>query len=862
MKNRSPVRSAQATLPASLVCILCLLVPGSAALSQPFPSFMLDTTVTHVPGSENVSPPLVAFGPDVGLVVWRSEWWVRGALVGLNGAPLDSLQIDIDGLIHGQGTNIRPGVAWGGGKFLVVWADDEAMKYALVAPDGSILTRAVLQDKEWRGSGGPAMAFDGTNFLVSWVGGNETLGRGAVFCRVSPDGVVLDGPPRFVAPLAPHEQSGVALCFHADRYLAAWSDGDPSGLIGVSGNFIFPDGSIADSTGFCIRSAMHAGTPAVTHDQSHFLVAWNEWLDPAIIKLARLTDSGVVLDTPGVLIDSFSRDPAIMSSGDTTLVAFARDASAQGDSTAIVTVRIDAVLNRLDAAPVRISATSDPGENEGPDQPSVALCGDDYFVNWDQQVDTRSYGQDYRQVMSRRVSRTGELPDSTPAVLSLGPARQSYPNVASDGADFLAVWPEDRRDSLGRLHYLVQCSRFTGDGGRLDPRPIPLGSALYGLAPGVAFGNGCYLVTWQDSSGMWAKRVTPAGVVLDSAPLHMPDTAYAYSCTDAAFGDSFFLVAWIDSNYRLHGCRVTPAGAILDSTPLQLGGSWYAGFPQVAFDGNNFLVVWRDGGDGGLQRCVRVSQDGVVLDTADIILGPAGEPEYPWSTLDVAFGSGVYFTINNQTGRCCRVSPDGYLIDSVVHPDLPIANVVFDGTDFMLLCQSTDTSGEWLPSLGAIRITPDGRVLDSMPFTLVTPDSAIASAHDAAMAINSTGRVAAVFKCRERSPYLTDRIRAATFPAIVGIGSQRDATPPAVFRVLPNPAASLATLSFNLTQAGPVQVTAFDAAGRKCASLFSGRMKAGRQALPLDTRRLANGVYFLRLEAGTTRYSTRLVVSR
>ncbi|MBM3331000.1 T9SS type A sorting domain-containing protein [candidate division WOR-3 bacterium] len=31
---------------------------------------------------------------------------------------------------------------------------------------------------------------------------------------------------------------------------------------------------------------------------------------------------------------------------------------------------------------------------------------------------------------------------------------------------------------------------------------------------------------------------------------------------------------------------------------------------------------------------------------------------------------------------------------------------------------------------------------------------------------------------------------------------------------------------------------------------------------PLDTLRLANGVYFLRLEAGAARHSTRLVVAR
>ena len=104
-------------------------------------------------------------------------------------------------------------------------------------------------------------------------------------------------------------------------------------------------------------------------------------------------------------------------------------------------------------------------------------------------------------------------------------------------------------------------------------------------------------------------------------------------------------------------------------------------------------------------------------------------------------------------------------------------------------------------------------------------------------------------------------MRAVTFPTL-GIISQRDVAPPVAFRVQPNPASQLASLSFNLTQAGPVRVTAFDAAGRRCASLFSGRMKAGRQTLSLDTRRLANGVYFLRLKTETTTHSTRLVVTR
>ena len=69
-------------------------------------------------------------------------------------------------------------------------------------------------------------------------------------------------------------------------------------------------------------------------------------------------------------------------------------------------------------------------------------------------------------------------------------------------------------------------------------------------------------------------------------------------------------------------------------------------------------------------------------------------------------------------------------------------------------------------------------------------------------------------------------------------------------------------MSFNLTQAGPVQVTAFDAAGRKYGIMYSGQMTPGARVLPLETSRLANGVYFLRLEAEAATHSTRLVVSR
>jgi len=859
MKNRSPVRSAQALAPAALLCILCLLIPGSVALSQPFPSFMLDSTVSCMPGFDDVNGTGAAFGPDLGLVVWNSRG-VRGARVDRNsGALLDTLQIEVSGPDIGSGSR-KPGVAWSGHNFLVAWAGYDAAACAVVQPDGQVTSRAVFQNPSIDGRGA-AVGFDGTNFLVTWIAVDESLGLTAYFCRVSPQGMVLDSPPRLVAPLAAGRQTSVALCFYGGRYLATWNDWD---TIGVSGNFILPDGTIADSAGFHIRQGVGTGDPAVTHDRNNFLVSWDEWAERFHVKLARVSDSGAVIDTDGVVIDSFAYvGTEVMSSGDTTLFLFRRDTLDSRDSLTLVAVRVDSALNHLDAEPVKLSAPGYPGYGYAAEGYAAALCGEDYFITWTQPL-AKDPIEDWRQALCRRVSRDGALLDSAPKVLSYGIDEQQSPDVASDSDNFLAVWSDTRRDSNAQMYYQVEGSRFTADGTVLDSVPIRLGIALYYVPPAVAFGGGCYLVSWQDADGIWAKRVTPAGAVLDSLPLRMPDPYYANPFTDVAYGDSFFLVAW-GGDAGLHGCRVTPAGVLLDSTPLDLAvdQGLQPHFPQVAFDGTNFLVARHDGGDKGdpVHRCVRVDTSGEVLDTADITLGPAGD-NFEWASPEVAFGRGVYFVVDNQTGRCWRVSPNGYLIDSVPHADLQYAHLVFDGTDFMLLCQITQPNGEWTSSLGAMRITPSGRVLDSTPFTLVTPDSAFARAHGAALSVNAANQVGAVFECREPTPYLTQRIRAATFPAIVGIGSQRDVTPPVAFRVQPNPAAGLASLSFNLTRTGPVRVTAFDAAGRRCASLFSGRMKAGSQTLPLDTRRLANGVYFLRLEAGAATRSTRLIVAR
>lgn len=860
MKNRSSARSTQAIAPAALVCILCLLIPGSVALSQPYPSFMLDSTIGHVPPFGDIGFTRVAFGPAMRLVTWVDEDHLVGARMGRTGALLDTVPIDIQGPSDGVFVNTRPGVAWGDGRFLVAWTEmvslaPDRATCALIDTNGHVTSRRTLQeDGGFMQGANAAVAFDGTNFLTAWIAQNEADTWTVFFSRVSPEGVVLDSPPRKVAPHAPIEQYNVDVCFHDDRYMAVWNHYDTGGLWA---NWILPDGTVPDSVGFPIRSGTATDFPAVTHDRTNYVVSWYERSDKT--KLARVTDSGQVLDTAGVVIDNNSHwESDVCSTGDTTLVVYFTDSVWGGDSLRPTAVRVDTALQLL-GAPVALAWPSDGHVyGNGPTALSAAAAGDSFIVAWAQPARDISV-QATCLTWFRRLSAQGQFLDTAPVLISYGTNKQECPDVASDGADFLAVWADLRYDSAA-LTRLIVGRRFSADGALLDSQPFRVGGT-HALRPALAFGGGCYLVVWYESHEIYAARVSAAGAVLDSVPLLLVEPGAPRAFPDVAYGDSLFLVVWPTSGQRIHGTRITPAGVPLDSAPLllQVDSLTQPDLPQVAYDGNNFLVARRDAElNPGEFRCVRVSTAGVLLDSADLAIGTT---DNGGARPDLAFGGGVYLAVDSRSSACWRVSQEDSLLGPVPHSYQGPTQVVYDGTDFMLLTEMRDSSGYLTNKLGALRITPEGRVLEAEPFVLLTADSATVGTIDAAMAANGAGRVAVVMSSYERGDYKTTRVRAAAFPAVVGIRSQRDAVQPVTFRVQPNPASKTASLSFTLGRAGPVQVTAFDATGRRCAVLHSGRMTAGAHTLPLDTRRMANGVYFLRLEADADARSSRLVVS-
>jgi hypothetical protein len=93
---------------------------------------------------------------------------------------------------------------------------------------------------------------------------------------------------------------------------------------------------------------------------------------------------------------------------------------------------------------------------------------------------------------------------------------------------------------------------------------------------------------------------------------------------------------------------------------------------------------------------------------------------------------------------------------------------------------------------------------------------------------------------------------AAGFVSTVGVEEPPPVAAGLSFRAGPNPFSSRTTLSYRLSEAGPVRLTIHDAMGREVARLVDGWTEAGAHAATFRGDGLPSGVYWYRLSAGGT----------
>jgi hypothetical protein len=366
--------------------------------------------------------------------------------------------------------------------------------------------------------------------------------------------------------------------------------------------------------------------------------------------------------------------------------------------------------------------------------PSIASDGNNYFVVWDDDRISSDYTEDYRYVYGARVSPTGALLDLNGIYIStVSHAGDSgYPSVAWNGHSFLVVWVDHRNTSAD-----IYGARVDSNGVVLDPASIGIGtSANSDWEPSVASDGNNFLVVWENGAGIFGARVSSAGSVLDPAGIAISVSAYEQHEPSVAWNGSNFLVVWgdwsIDHVGDICGRRVSSDGVVLD--PAKIVISTAAGtqeLPSLASDGNNFFVVWHD------WRLIpwaifgaRVNSTGVVLDPDGICYasGNGYGEQYP-NHPSVAWNGNEFLVVYDEVPGTrghpqdiigVLVKSDGtplkYIGFSYGNGDVnECPSVASDGNNWMVAWDST-AAGYY--DIYGIQVNSTGSVVDSAGFVI------------------------------------------------------------------------------------------------------------------------------------------------
>lgn len=219
----------------------------------------------------------------------------------------------------------------------------------------------------------------------------------------------------------------------------------------------------------------------------------------------------------------------------------------------------------------------------------------------------------------------------TTAQLDVAAFDQSNGRIASDGTSFFAVWKDVHPYSGAE----VRGSAITAEGARVHDLPIEIaGAAASDDAPAIAFGGGRYLVAWSTAGSpaeMKARFVTSDGTLSPTLTLGISTGS---ARPQIAFNGNVFLVLWTAPQLKLRGAIVTTAGTIATTFDAGTAELTYPEIPLVA-TGTTFRFVTakidQNGtpGSNGFPSSVHVTpiaEDGTVGNP--ITIAPAISPVF------------------------------------------------------------------------------------------------------------------------------------------------------------------------------------------------------------------------------------------
>lgn len=236
--------------------------------------------------------------------------------------------------------------------------------------------------------------------------------------------------------------------------------------------------------------------------------------------------------------------------------------------------------------------------------------------------------------------------------------------------------------------------------------------------PAVAWNstNNEFLVAWEQystptgNSDIWGQRVSSAGGLLGLISIESSMLRYLFSPCVSWNGTNYLVAytSWFLSappgDYDIRATVVSPAGGVVSRhnicTDIR-----YDGFPAIAWNGSNHLVVWKDHRNAWNNPYIY----GQLVNSAGELIGSnfqiSSWDNYVETTPCVASDGSDYLVIwvlangNNPYAPIYgqRIDANGNLID----PKFQIANngampdIAWDGTNYLVVYQRPIASQEW-----------------------------------------------------------------------------------------------------------------------------------------------------------------------
>lgn len=652
-------------------------------------------------------------------------------------------------LVPARNDQLQPAVAYGTNQFLVVWTDYRAAGspsseiYGVrVKSDGTVLDTTGIPIS--RGAGlrdTPAVAFDGTNWMVIWRDTRTTSSGDIYGTRISQEGVVLNTNG---FPIATNgSKTYPAIAYDGTNYLVVFRQSNV-----VQGVRLAPTGVVLSASPFTIIPEAASYAPAVAHNGTHFLVAGGG-------RYRRVANDGTVVDTSSKTFGTDYDTVGVASDGSGWVIAYktysssyyylyamrvAADGSSLGQTNiAYISSSSTAfrasygggayVLAFADGNYVygaRVNSTTGAVLNGSttmlstPDiatQPAIAIGGSTLFVAF--RNSKLSDSNNPADVFGRRfTASTLAAIDASSVLLSRAANQQFNTAVAFNGTNYLVAWQDERNGLLTSIYG----ARLNQAGEILDPDGIRISQAANAQkSPAIASNGSEWFVAWQDArpgnnqDDIYGTRVGADGSVKDILGIQISTgtSASGLQQTPAVASDGTdYLVAWTTSS-RIYGARVKASnGDVPDANGFPIS-STTSNVPSVAYGNQDYLVVWNASNN---VHGARVSKNGQLLDATAVVIAEDGVQT---ATPTVAF-DGTNWLVAWQANkvRAARVSTAGAVLDSAfdISTSGGAPKLAWDGGQYWAAWQSSGSN----PAVHAARISPAKVVKDASPLVIAT----------------------------------------------------------------------------------------------------------------------------------------------